>query len=177
MKGKAWICRSEYFAVLCSVQVDSHFRGLHSSVPVITHPFPPQHSSWAGALSSHIDRDLKKKKIEVQTITCCCWCLQSFMCYFFFFFFTLVSYFEMVKGWFEPDLPLPFLRQFVSCLVINYSAGCNSGAANVQLDLSTAECILQWFSYIKSVLLTCRSHLSNPECPPPTMWPYVLKCK
>lgn len=109
MKRKAWICRSEYFAVLYLVQVDSHFRGLHSSVPVIAHPCPPQHSSWAGALNFCIDRYEKK----VQITTCCCW-FYNHLCWVFFSTECRrsVSYFEIVRGWLEPDLLLPFLRQF-----------------------------------------------------------------
>lgn len=51
---------------------------------------------------------------------------------------------------------------FVSRFVLSYSAGGHGGAAEVQLDLATAECTLQCFSYIECVLLTWQTTFVQP---------------
>lgn len=54
--------------------------------------------------------------------------------------YSLKSDFEMAKEWIEPDL----CGNIASSFVISYYAGSYSGAAKVQVDLTTAECTLHF---------------------------------
>lgn len=126
----------------------SHFRDSHCSVPITAHSFPPQCSSWAGALwviSGQI----------VQINTHCCQ-LCNHVCISFYWLWMYSSCSKISKG---DGFKRTHTVIFVSRFVVSYSAGCHGGAAKVRPDLSTAECTLQCVSYYNMCLINMAGHI------------------